>query len=393
MSRPHVAVVVSNDPWVGAFQRHCADHGGAHIVRMVLDPSTLREVDYEVLLTSARWVALNEDLVQRLHRDGRQIVGVWNEQNEKERATLAQLAVDWMVRDTDSMSSFVRGIASVAPLVAEPRAEPTSLPANATPLIEVRGVPGCGQTEIAIGLAAALNQLRPGTALLDCDMGRASIAQRLQLPIEPGLADLASTQVEDLRAFPEREGLAIIPGFQSVVAVAAYEAHAIDSAIAWVRRRASTCVIDASSTGLSSADGGVRSTLGSSTSAHHNTLALVGEGSPVGFTRLVALAAETLPSLGALPVMLVMNRTPKDQHRRHELVTELAELFPGASIAAVPYDPRVAEAAWRGTFVGRGVFTKELRSIANALLIERSIDESHEDLERAHLDESLAVPA
>lgn len=392
MSRPRVAVVVSNDAWVGTFQRHCADHGGAHIVRMVLDPSTLRDVDYEVLLTPARWVALNHELVNQLHRDGRQIVGVWNGQVESERASLAQLAVDWMVRADDPMSSFVRGIASVAPLVAEPRMEQAITSVSFAPRIDVRGVAGSGQTEIAIGLARALNQLRSGTVLLDCDLGRASVAQRLDLPIEPGLADLVATQVDTLEAFPQVGGLRVIPGFQSGAASGAYETHAIESAIAWVQRHASACVVDASSASAW-AHAAPRIPFGADSAREDTTTVLVGEGSPVGFTRLVALAAEIVPALGRAPVVFVMNRTPKDPHRRHELVTELAELFPDATIAAVPYDPKVAEAAWRGVVVERGMFAKQMRAIAEVLHRQQRASEVRSDRTHPSEDEVLAVSA
>ena len=382
MNLPRIAVVVSNDPWVAALQRHCADHGGARIVRMVLDPATLAEVDYDVVLATSKWAGLNDDLVERLHRNGRVLIGVFDGSREEERTRLAQLGVDWMLHDHDPVSTFIRAITSIAPLVAAPVAMAKRRDLGAAPVIGITGIAGAGRTELAIALAMAIARAHPGSVLLDADLRHASIAQRLQLSIEPGLADLlGSSVIEDLDIFPTVGSLRIVPGIVSPSVGTLHEARSLETIIGALRTLTPACVIDGGSDleyrERSQSGAEIESALSMATMT-----TVVGEGTPVGITRLMAYGAELQQRLGTSTIRFVINRAPRDVHRRRELREEMLQLFPHAAVDVIAVDRAVCDAAWIGIPVPRSRFTKDVNLIAADLVSECALvtrgTQSHE---------------
>jgi hypothetical protein len=57
---------------------------------------------------------------------------------------------------------------------------------------------------------------------------------------------------------------------------------------------------------------------------------------------------------------VLINRAPRDQFRRGELVEEITRTYQPASFGFVPSDDGVERAAWDGSMVAKGRFRKAL---------------------------------
>jgi len=87
-------------------------------------------------------------------------------------------------------------------------------------------------------------------------------------------------------------------------------------------------------------------------------LVVVGDSSPVGVTRLLAWTADARALAPASPIVVVLNRAPRDAFRRGELFDEVGRSTDAVDVAFLPYDRSVSEAAWAGSPIGRGPFAK-----------------------------------
>ena len=60
---PTIALVFSPEPWVERLHRHLADHGGARVRDIVLEPALALEDHYDTLVVSHRWPGLTRPFV------------------------------------------------------------------------------------------------------------------------------------------------------------------------------------------------------------------------------------------------------------------------------------------------------------------------------------------
>jgi hypothetical protein len=63
---------------------------------------------------------------------------------------------------------------------------------------------------------------------------------------------------------------------------------------------------------------------------------------------------------GGAPIDVLVNRAPRDQFRRGELVEEITRTYQPASFGFIPGDDAVERAAWDGSMVPKGRFRKAL---------------------------------
>ena len=96
VAEPTVALVFSPEGWVEQLHRHLADHGGARIRQIVVEPSTLRDEEFDVLVVSHRWPTLTPVLVRRVQEAGARVLGVFD---RDEPAAREHLAADRRGRD------------------------------------------------------------------------------------------------------------------------------------------------------------------------------------------------------------------------------------------------------------------------------------------------------
>src|SRR5207244_4496005 len=161
--------VFSPESWVEDLHRHFADHGGARVRQIVLDPALALEEEYDTLVVSHRWPALTRAFVEAVHARSRRVLGVFDPDEPAGRDHLAALGVDATVAAGAPADEFVDALAGLAPTrdgrsaVSERLLEaivgPVAGAGAAHPSGRITGVggpPGSGATEVAIELTRAI---------------------------------------------------------------------------------------------------------------------------------------------------------------------------------------------------------------------------------------------
>jgi MinD-like ATPase involved in chromosome partitioning or flagellar assembly len=390
MDEPEVALVFSPEAWVETLHRHLADHGGARVRQVVMDPSLAFDEEYGTIVVSHRWPALTHAFVDAIHQRHRRILGVFDPDEPGGEEYLVALGVDRALASDASMALFVDALRGLAPererleppvgaLEATVDGSPESTPAGDAGtshrrLIVLGGTPGAGTTEVAIALATALGQLGRRTVLVDADDVVPSIAQRLGLAIEPnlrsaieaveyGMGDLDATVVQRARG-PE-----VMCGLPNVDAWSQVRPSELLDVVAALARTGRHIVANVGSR-LEDVGRGGRSRYGISRAMVTEASMLIGVGpaTPVGVTRLLGWITDVRALNPDAPVHLVANRAPRDAFRKAEIEQEISRTFQPVSLSFLPPDPRVERAAWAGEVVEHGPYTKGIAELASRIL-------------------------
>jgi Mrp family chromosome partitioning ATPase len=378
MREPEVALAFTADIWVEELHRHLTDHGGARVRTLLVEPEGALEEAYDVLVAGHRWPALTRALVADVHAHGRAIVGVPDRGEVASREHLVALGVDALVESDAGPDAFVRAIVSVAgrrddrtqshPIVAAPRAGR---------LVTVGGPPGVGRTEIAIELALALGRTT-GVLLVDLDDVAPAIAARLHLPIEPNLRtaiDVVEHGRGDLGQCVMAEPtsrLRLLTGLPNANAWAQVRPSEVVRVVERLSEDSDVIVADGAGMLEDVATSTVRGRYATARTlvAESDLLVAVCDPSPHGVARLLGWVVEALALAPDTPVLIAVNRAPDGRFRRGEIYAELTGSLPLVDVAFVPVDRRVVEAAWNGTAVGRGAFTRAVAALAQQVLAQ-----------------------
>jgi len=376
VSEPEVALAFTADVWVEELHRHLTDHGGARVRTLLVEPEGALEEAYDVLVAGHRWPALTRALVADVHAHGRAVVGVYDREESASREHLLALGVDALVEADAGPDAFVRAIVSVSG-----RRETRSLSGVAVAatragrLVTVGGPPGVGRSEIAIELALAVGR-SARVVLVDADDVAPAIAPRLHLPIEPNLRT-AIDAVEHGRG--ELDRCAVLEPTSQLRVVAG-----VPNANSWAQVRPGEIVrvVDrlADDFDVVVVDGaGMLEEVGTGTTrgryataramvAEADVLVAVCDASPHGVARLLGWCVEALSLAPNASLLVAVNRAPDARFRRGELYEEIVTSLPPVGIVFVPLDRRVGNAAWNGTTVANGAFTRSVLGLAGSVL-------------------------
>jgi MinD-like ATPase involved in chromosome partitioning or flagellar assembly len=250
MDGPAIAIVRSPREWALSLHRYVADYGGAVVRARPLEERQALEEEYSILLVDDASSFLTHRLIQELHRQGRRIIGVYDNDDiiggiAAGRERMEQMGLDATIEASASPEDFLRLIQSITPveqpntdvdeLIAEFRAtqafgdefddlEPVSgkygsgeisdtgespvvdsdTDEELVPVAPVKNVSkpkarggkltvvlsasgGAGSTEIAIELARIVRARGEVGVLVDADDISPAIAQRLGLPLHPNI--------------------------------------------------------------------------------------------------------------------------------------------------------------------------------------------------------------
>jgi len=393
MSEPEVALVFSPETWVEELHRYLTDHGGARVRQVVVEPALALEETYGVLVVSHRWPALTRPFVDAVHARGRRVLGVFEPAEPAGQEHLLALGADEVIGSDAPMAEIVDAILALDPgdLTAHGTGSSARFDGDDDPgpgaphraegsapgaLTVVGGPPGSGATEVAIELACLAGGPDQRAVLVDADEVVPAIAQRLSLPIEPnlrtavdavefGLGDLSSALVPVAGAEVDA-----VCGLPNVAAWGQVRSSEVLDVLGALRGRGGDVVVDVSShlEDLAAGPTGGRFAITRAAVGAADAVVATGLGSPVGVTRLLAWVADARTVNPGAPVHLVINRCPADGFRRSEIDEEVTRTFAPASLTFVPHDPRVDAAAWAGTPVGKGLFTKALAKAAAGVL-------------------------
>jgi Mrp family chromosome partitioning ATPase len=372
---PEVALAFTADVWVEELHRHLTDHGGARVRTLLVEPEGALDETYDVLVAGHRWPALTQALVADVHAHGRAVIGVHDPEEIASREHLLALGVDGLVDSDAGPDAFVRAITSVAGLREDQLRTRVSVPTvRLGRLITVGGSPGSGRTEIAIELARALMR-RTSVVLLDADDVAPAVAARLQLPIEPNVRT-AIDAVEHGRGelgrcvlLQQSSGLRIVSGLPNASAWAQVRPSEILRVVERIGDAADV-VVDGAGMLDDVAGGGGRGRFATARAlvAQSDVLVAVCDASPHGIGRLLGWAVEALTLAPGAALFVAVNRAPDARFRRGELYEEISKSLPLGDVRFVPADRRVADAAWAGTPVARGPFSRAVAELGDQVL-------------------------
>jgi MinD-like ATPase involved in chromosome partitioning or flagellar assembly len=375
MREPEVALAFTADVWVEELHRHLTDHGGARVRTLLVEPEGALEETYDVLVAGHRWPALTRALVVDVHAQGRAVVGVHDPEEIASREHLVALGVDVLVDSDAGPDAFVRAISSVAGLREDQLRTRLAVPAaRLGRLVTVGGSPGSGRTEIAIELARAMGR-RTSIVLIDADDVAPAIAARLQLPIEPNVRT-AIDAVEHGRGDLGRcvllqpsSGLRIVSGLPNASAWAQVRPSEILRVVERIGEGADLVADGAGMLDdLATSTGRGRFATARALVAQSDVLVAVCEPSPHGIGRLLGWAVEAISLAPDAALFVAVNRAPDSRFRRGELYEEISKSLPLCDVRFVPADRRVTDAAWAGTPVGRGAFSRAVAELADRVV-------------------------
>ena len=373
---PEIALVLSPDSWVERLHRHCADHGGARVRCIVVEPSVALDEEYHVLVATDRWPAMTRPFVESLHARGRRVLLVCDDEDEVAARELGdRLGVDDVMCASADAAAIVAAVVTLAP---DPAAVAPGVRMDAATdahregarrpgLVAVGGPSGAGATEVAIGLAAAGARHGARAVVVDADHVTPSIAARLGLPLEPNLCSAVDAVAYGLGAVPgalfdlgDRWPAVLVgaPSRRAADALAAADVRAVTDVLG---ERYAPVVVD-----LAAPATAYGPDLAPALLERAGAVVAVGAATPVGVLRLVEWVALVDRYVAGIPVHLVVNRASTVRSRRAELASELLASGRAASLTFIPHDPRVEDAVWDAGIPERGAFAR-----AAADLLER----------------------
>ncbi|MFI5052883.1 MAG: hypothetical protein ACHQDE_00860 [Acidimicrobiia bacterium] len=372
---PTVALVFSPELWVEELHRHLADHGGARVRQIVVEPTAALDEEYDALVVSDRWPALTRSFVEAVHSRGRHVLGVFDPHEPAGQDHLLALGVDASLPATASAQEFVAAVAGLAPAGA-PSGSMT-LPSAPAPeiapagdgssgrLVAVTGTRGSGVTEVALALAAAAADRQGSVVLVDAHEVAPALAARLGLGLDPNLRTAVDARAHGLGDLEDsivrsRAGAVasfdVVGGFPSATAAKQVTARDVLDVLAALQRSYRHVVVDL--------DGSPDAPIARLVLEHSSVIVGVGLGVPVGVTRLLEWIADTREVAPATYLHVVVNRAPRDRFRQAEIASEICRAVPPSSLAFVPTDRHVEDAGWNGDRVARGPFVAALAPLA-----------------------------
>ncbi len=373
MREPDVAIVFTPELWVEELHRFFADHGGARVRQLIVDPALALSEQYAVLIVSWRWPAMTRGLVAQLHDQGRRVLGVGDSEEPAAQELLESWGVDAVVSCDAAHHEFLAAVLLVSDadtdgLIA-PRERGESIVAAAPfPLIVAAGPGGSGTSEIALELARAY----PGL-LVDCDEMSPSVAPRLGLAIEPNLrtaidaAEHGLGAIDDCVVLDPGRDVEVVAGLANVRAWTQVRSTEVVRTLRALNRERAVVVDTSSAIDDVGTTSRSRYEVTRGVLLEADAICTVGLATPVGIVRLLTWIADLCALRPEAPIHIVLNRAPSDRFRRAELVDEVTRAFRGSSITIGPDDRRVNSAVWAGSCVRTGPFTRAIAQVADAI--------------------------
>lgn len=384
MSLPDVAIVVSPRGWAERLHRFIADHGGARVRARVLDAREAVDHPYAVLVVEDLTSFLTARLVADVHERGRRILGVFDPAEPWGRRRLEELDVDGTLPADASPERFVQAIQGLATGIDLERELATLVDEQmhvaeedetGRGTVTTVGGPsgGPGVTELAIATAVSLQERDGSTVLVDADGNAPSVAQRLGLRLHPNVRTAidavehrTGTLDGSLQPLP-RGGPAVLAGLVDRRDVPHLRPAELVSVLDGLAARHRHLVVDVGCRLDGPTGPGGGEPVGPAVLARADRIIGVGAPTPVGVARLLAWAAEVRVLAPATPISLVVNRAPRARFNRGELAVEIRRTVGVSVLAFVPADRRVEQAAWDGTTVGPGPFTRAVTGVVDGL--------------------------
>jgi len=391
MVEPEIALAASPRGWAQRLHRHLADHGGARVRATVLHPHDALAERYDVLVVDDTTSFLSHRLIGQLRHSGRRVLGVYDPDDPGGKGELAELGVDAALSADAATEAFLEAITTLAveaetregvleEAAPDPRRAPSEPPAPRAGRgqVTVVGGPagGCGTTEVAVALAAAVGRRGDACVLVDGDEVAPSIAQRLGLPAYPNLrvaveaVERSSGTLGETLAGLDGGRFWTLPGLARAADWSQVRPTEVVEVTRQLARPGVHVVVDVGHRleDLAGVGGPPRYGCTRALLAAADAIVGVGTPSPVGVARLLDWVADARGLATSAALHLVLNRGASSAYVRTEVETELRRSVTPASLTFTPADKRVEAAAWRSTIAAAGPFTRAIDTLAAAAL-------------------------
>ena len=391
MTEPEVALAFTADVWVEELHRHLTDHGGARVRTLLVEPEGALDESYDVLVAGHRWPALTRALVADVHLLGRAVVGVHDREEIASREHLIELGVDALVEADAGPDAFVRAITSVAGRRSE-RAQTVQIVRTTRPgrVVTIGGPPGVGRTEIAIELSLAMGHTT-SVVLVDTDDLGPAVAPRLHLPIEPNLRTAIDAvehgrgSLDECIIVEPTSRLRVVSGLPNSSAWSQVRPGEVVRVVERLTDENEVVVVDGAGMLEEVGTGTTRGRFATARAVvgGANVIVAVCDPSPHGVARLLSWSVDAIALAPNAALLVVVNHAPAARFRRGELHEEITSNLPLVDVVFAPADERVSDAAWNGSPVGRGRFTRAVAAISEQVMTLRRHDPAVSVMERA----------
>lgn len=390
MAEVVIALAATNAEWAGRLTEWITDHGGPARLRdsYLYSRDDAREQDYDCLVGDAESTLLEAGLVAELQERGRFVVGVSDPERPATARLLEQLGVDAVVdggtppdlvlravldvasrREFDALVSGLDPFGDPEPEQVDPLDDlPPVLPSCLT--IVTGPIEGVGASEIAVELTAALRRLGETAVLVDADLVRPCLAQRLRAPQTPNLntaidvVGRRSGTIAQALVLVEEGGFDLLVGLEHPKHWADLHPGEVADVLERLRliRRHVVVNIGSSLEDLPGA-AATRHAVARRLVASADRIVVAAEPSAIGIQGLCRWAADVseLNDLGRVHV--AYNRS-RSRELSEQVERETRRSFSPGGISHLPEDPKVGRARWSAELVRGGPFAKAVHQLA-----------------------------
>ncbi|HEX6287384.1 MAG TPA: hypothetical protein VFZ80_07850 [Acidimicrobiia bacterium] len=358
---PDIALAASAREWPDRLHRFLLDHGGGRIVDRVMSADQAVQSSFDVLLIDDVCSFLSPRLVRDVNVRGGEMVGVFApEDGSDAKRRLLECGISDVIETDASPEEFVEKVRqtldhrSVAEV--DQREDSSIIGIGVTGPSE-----GVGMTEVAISLAWALSD-RVRTALVDMDPVWPSVAQRLDLGLHPNIR----TAIDHSLHNPDR----LAESIHEVGEISVVGGRADGSTVSPVSRHDSMALLDAlgAIADVVVADLGPLGQMEGGLLREFDTVIVVGTGGPVGVSRLIRGVGDVRAVAADRPVLAVVNQPGRGAFRQSETLRELSSAFPDLAVLILPFDRKIAEAAWDGELASGRSFRRAVGAMADVVV-------------------------
>ena len=356
-----IALAASAREWPDRLHRFLLDHGGARVVDRVMSAEQAQSSRFDVLLIDDVCSFLTPRLVTVLKRGGSEVIGVFApEDGSDAKRRLLECGISDVIETEASPEEFI--VKVEAALAHRPPVGETELAGSDTVAIAVTGPSaGVGITEVAVSLAVSLSA-KTSTVLLDLDPVWPSVAQRLGLGLHPNIRsaiDCAMHSPDKLpHAIIRMDSLGVVGGRADSGQAAPISRHEIVSLLDCLGEHTEVVVADVGP--LGDLEGGL--------TREFDTVIAVGAPDPVGVTRLIKTVGQLHKAHPGRSVLGVVNMTGRGGYRSGEVTLEIERSLPDLPIVLLPYDAKVAEAAWDGRVAAGRPYSRAVSGMADVVV-------------------------
>jgi len=338
---PDIALAASAREWPDRLHRFLLDHGGGRIVDRVMSAEQAVDTSFDVLLIDDVCSFLSPRLVTDVKIAGGEVVGVFApEDGSDAKRRLLECGISDVIETEAAPEEFIEKLRQT--LTHRSVTEIEDGDATSTLSIAVTGPSeGVGMTEVAIGLARSLST-QIGTVLVDMDPVWPSVAQRIDLRLHPNIR----TAIDHSLHSPDRLAEAI----HDVGELRVVGGRADGGSGSPVSRHESVALLDALGVvaDVVVADLGPLMHVEGGLIREFDTVIVVGAGGPIGVARLIRTAADVLTVAHGHSVLAAVNQPRRGSFREAETLGEIRSALPDLPVVTLPFDRKLAEAAWNG---------------------------------------------